>query len=103
MNLTLGFEHPFDAEFEKIQKWLNNSRRAADTQLVTKEHILEPPFRARYEIKDGIVEVTISGSNDSIVVRCNRVVTSQFRTKQLDLFLFDESGTAVSRRALATM
>jgi hypothetical protein len=93
----------FNEEFEKIRKWLANPRRAKATQLVTDGVILEPPFNAIYQVKVGLMEVIITGSNVSVVTLCNRVVTSRFRTEQLSLFIFDDSDIVLSSKVFATL
>lgn len=95
------------ADFEKIldgaRKWLVESKRNEESAIVTKEHILKPPFSIKGEIKTGLANLTISGKNDSLIVRCNRLVASPFRKGQLALLIFDEDSVLVSGRVLASL
>ncbi|MFC1981093.1 hypothetical protein ACFLVN_02485 [Chloroflexota bacterium] len=73
-----------------MQRWVLESRRSPDTWLVTKNHILKPPFKVEGKINGKILDVELSGSSDNIEIKLNSIVDSLYR-EQLGLFLLDSS------------
>jgi hypothetical protein len=91
------------AEVEKARRWVTESRRRANTRLVTAGHVIEPPFRLSYVTFPSFVGITITGSNDSVTIRCNEVVASPFRPGQLELLLFDSQRVLIEKRVVAAL
>lgn len=75
---------------ERIKTWVLRSRRSSDTWLVTKGHILKPPFSIKGDTENDRLLVKLSGVNDSLTIKLNNVVASKFRD-QLGIFLLDEN------------
>jgi len=80
-----------DTMLERLRRWVLESRRSPDTWLVTKGHILKPPFTIQGNTKYDFVQAKVSGVNDFLIVKLNDVVDSEFRD-QLGIFLLDENG-----------
>jgi len=76
---------------EHVRRWVLGSRRSPDTWLVTKGHILKPPFDVQGKFENSRLLVKLSGVNDSLIFGLNNVVGSKFRD-QLGIFFLDENG-----------
>jgi len=92
-----------DAELQKVRTWVMLSRRSPETQLVTKGHVLKPPFSVACQITGKTMFVTISGKGDKATFTCNRVIASKYRPNQLGLFLVNADNVVVERRFIASL
>jgi hypothetical protein len=78
-------------QHRQIQRWVLESHRRSDTWLVSKGCILKPPFKVEGKTEGSMLRVKVTGVNDALIIRCNKVVDSPFRD-QLGLFFQDKSG-----------
>lgn len=85
---------------QKVKEWVSGSRRHPDTWLVTKGHLITPRYTVNGEVGDKYLKLMISGSNDTISINCNRVVTSLYRD-QLGLFLLNNDGVTIESYVIA--
>src|SRR5262245_37274014 len=90
-------------QFQILTKWVRNSRRKKTTWIVTKGHILKPPFSCVSEEHDRFMEIIVSGKNDSVQCNANKVVNSEFRSGQIGLYVIDSNEVVQQSRIFATL
>lgn len=69
-----------------------NKRRKKDTALVTKNYLIQQPFKVSFEVIDNMLhfEIGQEGENNHFKVDCNRVILSKFRPNQITFATFSE-------------
>lgn len=87
----LATDNNLTNSYERLRKWVLNSRRDSRTWIVTLGHVLKPPFNVQRKLVDDLLQINISGSNESFDFSLNSLVDSEFR-HELGLFLIDNQG-----------
>ncbi len=98
-----GETSSLEVEIQRLERWLLESRRDSETQIVAKGAVLNPPFQLTSERTDGSVLITIDGSSGSVTFECNRIVISKFRPNSVGFFEMGSDGAAKNGRFLATL
>jgi hypothetical protein len=84
----------------RLRRWVLESRRSPDTWLVTKDHILKPPFSIKANDEKDFVQVKLTGVKDFLAIQMSDVIDSEFRD-QLGIFLLDEDSVVRDSHILA--
>lgn len=91
-----------EKEVAKLDGWLRSTRRSNVTKIVTRGHILAPPFKLTVVTSEGGSSVVIDARDDRLTVNLNKVVCSPFRSG-IELLNFGPDGVLKDRRALAPL
>lgn len=89
-----------ETEVLKLRTWLENPRRGSGTKVVTKGHVLGPPFQISWEQSGNCAVMVVAASGQSLTLRFNRVVASPFR-KGIRVIEFADDGILRQSTAFA--